>query len=62
MHENESATAYWDVPLYADTPLVCSNRIDVASIDKKKEKVSVVEMSCPWVENREVKDNEKTIK
>ena len=25
-------------------------------VDKENKKVSVIEMSCPWVENREEKD------
>ena len=29
-------------------------------MDKENKKVSVIEMSCPWVENREEKDAEKT--
>ena len=31
-------------------------------MDKENKKVSVIEMSCPWVENREEKDAEKTTK
>ena len=62
MYENERATAYWDIPLYADTTVVHSNRIDVTIIDKDLKKISVIEMSCPWVENREVKNTEKTTK
>ena len=31
-------------------------------MDKDNKKVSVIEMSCPWVENREEKDAEKTTK
>ena len=31
-------------------------------MDKENKKVSVIEMSCPWIENREEKDAEKTTK
>ena len=31
-------------------------------MDKENKKASVIEMSCPWVENREEKDAEKTTK
>ena len=31
-------------------------------MDKENKRVSVIEMSCPWVENREEKDAEKTTK
>ena len=32
------------------------------SIDKNEKKVIVIEMSCPWLENRQSKDLEKTQK
>ena len=62
MNENERAVAYWDVPLYADTTHVRANRIDATIIDKKRKEVKVLEISCPWVENRETKDMERTNK
>ena len=46
----------------ADNTLVKANRIDATIVDKENKKVSVVEMSCPWVENREERDAEKTTK
>ena len=60
MCENERAIAYWDIPLYADNTHVKANRIDATIVDKENKKVSVIEMSCPWVENREEKVAEKT--
>ena len=62
MYENERAIAYWDIPLYADNTHVKANRIDATIVDKENKRVSVIEMSCPWVENREEKDAEKTTK
>ena len=62
MYENELATAYWDVPLCAESNLVTANSIDATILDKDKREVSLIEMSCPWIENREVKAEEKTIK
>ncbi|XP_068726388.1 uncharacterized protein [Montipora capricornis] len=62
MYENERAIAYWDIPLYADNTHVKANRIDATIVAKENKKVSVIEMSCPWVENREEKDAEKTTK
>ena len=49
MYENERAIADWDIALYADNTHVKANRIDATIVDKKKKKVSVIEMSCPWV-------------
>ena len=62
INENERAIAYWDIPLYACNTHVKVNRIDVTIVDKENNKVSVIEMGCPWVENREKKDTERTTK
>ena len=62
LYENEHVTAFWDVPLFADTTQVKANRIDATVIDKTSKQVRVIEMSCPWLENRESKDFEKTKK
>ena len=52
-------TAFWDRPLYADTTHVTANRIDAEIVDNESKTVSVIEMSCPWVENSEAKTVEK---
>ena len=62
MYENERAIAYWDIPLYANSTHLKANRIDVTIVDKENKKVSVIEMSCPWLEDKEEKDAEKTTK
>ena len=62
LYENEHATAFWDVPLFADTTQVKANRIDATVIDKTSRQVRVIEMSCPWLESKESKDFEKTTK
>ena len=62
MYENVRVVAYWDVPLFADTTHVKANRIDARIIDKERKEVKLLEMSCPWVENREEKAMEKTSK
>ena len=62
MFEIERAIAYWDIPVYADNTHVKANTIDATIVDKENKTVLVIEMSCPWVENREEKDVEKTTK
>ena len=62
MYENERVIAYWDIPLYADNTHLKANRISATIMDKENKKVSVIEMHCPWVENREEKDAERTTK
>ena len=61
-YENEQATVYWDVPVYADHIEVHANRVDARIVDKENQTVILLEMSCPWVENREQKEKEKTLK
>ena len=62
MYENERTIAYWDIPLYTANTHLKANRIDATIVDKENKKVSVIEMSCPWVENREEEEAEKTTK
>ena len=54
--------ALWDVPLFAEKTEVRANRIDVRIINKKEVKVILIEMSCPWIDNRIVKADQKTRK
>ena len=39
-----------------------ANRVDVRIVDKENQSVTLLEMSCPWVKNREQKEKEKTLK
>ena len=48
LYENE---ALWDVPVYAENAEVRANRIDTRIINNE-EKITLLEMSCPWLENR----------
>ena len=61
MYESEKAKAFWDVPVYPERVMVKANRID-ARIEKERKRVAVIEMSCPWMDNRAIKDAEKTAK
>ena len=47
--------------LYAENTKVRANRIDARIVDKN-EKVIVIEMSCIWLENRQLNDLDKTQK
>ena len=55
-------TAYWDVPVYADHTEVRASSVDARIVDKERKTVTLLEMSCPWIENRKQKDEEKTRK
>ena len=61
IYESPKAQAYWDIPVFAVSEQVKQNRVDARFIDHEKKKVLAVEMSCPWTENREKKQEEKTI-
>ena len=62
LYENDNGKAYWDVLIFAENVEVSNNRIDARVINKEKKKVYLLEMSCPWVANREEKSEEKTNK
>ena len=59
LYESTQAQAFWDVPVYAEHTMVRANRVDARIIDHKEKKVLLVEMSCPWIDNREKKEAEK---
>ena len=50
------------VPVYADRVMVRANRIDARVVDGMKKVIKIIEMGCPWVDNRFVNDLEKTEK
>ena len=62
VYESSEAFAFWDVPVYAGHTIVEANRVDARFVDHKNKKVWTVEMSCPWMEHREKKSEEKTVK
>ena len=62
IYESPKAQAYWDIPVFAVSEQVKQNRVDARFIDHEKKKVLAVEMSCPWTQNREKKQEEKIIK
>ena len=62
IYENSYAQAFWDVPLFAEHNEVRANRVDARVINHKLRSVVTLEMSCPWIENRSKKDEEKALK
>ena len=61
---SEDVQALWDTPTYGENHELQANRIDAKIVNHKSKEVTVVvlEMSCPWIENREKKDEEKSVK
>ena len=56
------ALAFWDVPVYAEHTIVKANRVDARFVKHKTKQVWAAEMSCPWIQHREKKSDEKTAK
>ena len=48
--------------MYAGSIEVRAIRIDATIVDKEQKRVSAIEMSCPRLDDREVKEMEKTQK
>ena len=44
---------------FAEQEEVRANCIDAQAIDEVKKEVILIEMSCPWMENRQMKTEEK---
>ena len=62
LYENEKVKACWDVPLYAESTVVPCNRIDARLVYKEEKRVVLLEMSCPWILNKDLKNKEKVLK
>ena len=60
--ENQRTKAYWDVLVYAQNTEVRVNTMNVRIINNEDKKVTLLEMSCPWLENREAKESEKIMR
>ena len=62
MNQNDQAQAFWDVPVYADHVTVRANRVDARIVDSTAKSVTLLEMSFPWLNNKETRSCEKTEK
>ena len=61
-YQNTTSEAFWDIPIYAEHNEVRANRIDARLVSHERKEVCTIEMSCPWIESRAKKDEEKTLK
>ena len=53
---------FWDVPLFAEHREVGANRVHARINNHESKRVVTLEMSCPWVTNRDKKGEEKSTK
>ncbi|CAH3173623.1 unnamed protein product, partial [Porites evermanni] len=61
-YQNTTSEAFWDIPFYAEHNEVRANRIDARLVSHERKEVCTIEISCPWIESRAKKDEEKTLK
>ena len=62
IYKSDEGKAFWDVAVYAEHTYVRAHRVDVRFVDHKAKQVWTVEMSCPWIDKRAKKVEEKAIK
>ncbi|CAH3113042.1 unnamed protein product, partial [Porites lobata] len=60
--ESEEVQAYWDIPVFVEYNKVRAKRMHARIVDHQAKTVTTLEMSCPWIQNREKKDEEKVLK
>ena len=62
VYETAEVQAYWDVPVYGEYQELRANRVHARIVTNREKQVVALEMSCPWVSNRDKKTSEKTMK
>ena len=62
LYESEDVKAYRDIPVFAEYNEGRANRVDARIVDHQAKTVTTLKMSCPWIQNREKKDEEKVLK
>ena len=65
-NNNNNVTAevqvYWDVSVCGEHQELRANRVDARIVSNRDKQVIALEMSCPWVSNRDKRTSEKTMK
>ena len=64
MYSNDDTTIYWDIPEYSGYENESDQHLrpDGKIIRKSDKTIFVLEMTVPWIENRETKEAEKVEK
>ena len=58
LYESEDVQAYWDIPVFVEYNKGRAKRMHARIVDHQAKTVTTLEMSCPWIQNREKKDEE----
>ena len=61
-YQNTTSKVFWDIPIYAEHNEVRANRIEARLVSHERKDVCTIEMSCPWIESRTKKGEERTLK
>ena len=62
VYQHDKVKAYWDVPVFAEHLQVRANRVDARFVNRENKEMVLIEMSCPWMDNRKQKEEEQTLK
>ena len=62
VYETAEVQAYWDFPVHGEFQELKANRVDTRIVNSQHKQVIALEMSCPWVSNRDKNMSEKTMK
>ena len=62
LYESEEVQAYWDIPVFVEYNKIRAKRMHARIVDHQAKTVTTLEMTCPWIQNREKKDEEKVLK
>ena len=62
LYESEDVQAYWDISVFVVYNKVRAKRMDARIVHHQAKTVTTLEMNCPWIQNREKKDEEKVLK
>ena len=60
-NQNTTSKAFWDIPIYSEHNEVRANWINAPLVSHERKEVCTIEMSCPRIESRAKKDEEKTL-
>ena len=52
----------WRTPSQPEHLEVRANRVDARFVDRENKEVVLIEVTCPWMDNRKQKEEEKTLK
>jgi len=54
VYKSAKVEAWWELPVFADHQEVRAKWLDARFVNHVSKKVVAIEMSCPWISNREV--------